>query len=292
MAARLISATVLSVVLGAGTVSAQAAGPAELPPENFTANEYVDSAGCAYLRASVGGQVAWVARLDANRQPVCGLEPSLPAAVAAAPVPPDAGDKAPPRQQPARAPRPPTAAVPSVPSHLPAVAGAPQAVQQTVPPGWRPAWQDGRLNPQRGVGTELGDAQMRLIWSDTVPSVLIDAATGRPVTAREARALGITQPYGGSPQAHSATPARVAATAPMAAAPGRYVQVATFAVAANARRTADSLNGAGIPVRVGHTHRGGQALQVVMAGPFAGEAEARATLQRVRGAGFSDAFIR
>jgi len=299
MAARLLSATVLSVVLGIGTATAQVAGPAELPPESFGSQEYVDSTGCAFLRASIGGRVTWVPRLDSSRQPVCGLDPSLPAAVAAAPVsvplPASVGDKAPPRQ-PVRAVSTPQAApaasVAAVPRNLPVVAGAPQAVQQAVPHGWRPAWQDGRLNPQRGVGTAQGEAQMRLIWSNTVPSVLIDAATGRPVTAREARDLGITLPYGGSPQVQSANPSRVAAAPPSAVAAGRYVQVATFVVAANARRTADNLRRSGLPVRVGHTVQGGRAFQVVMAGPFSADADARTALALVRDAGFSDAFIR
>jgi hypothetical protein len=42
-----------------------------------------------------------------------------------------------------------------------------------VPPGYRPAWTDGRLNPNRGIGTPAGEAQMRRIWTDGVPRRLI-----------------------------------------------------------------------------------------------------------------------
>ncbi|MEM9583507.1 MAG: hypothetical protein AAGA08_10370 [Pseudomonadota bacterium] len=49
------------------------------------------------------------------------------------------------------------------------------------PKGYRAAWKDGRLNPQRAVGTTSGRAQMKLVWSDTVPRRLIDPRTGKPV---------------------------------------------------------------------------------------------------------------
>lgn len=45
-----------------------------------------------------------------------------------------------------------------------------------VPGGYKPAWDDGRLNPNRGQGTQLGDAQSAYIWSRTVPRVLRPAA--------------------------------------------------------------------------------------------------------------------
>ncbi|MBF9031039.1 hypothetical protein HKCCE3408_11600 [Rhodobacterales bacterium HKCCE3408] len=38
-----------------------------------------------------------------------------------------------------------------------------------VPHGYRSAWTDGRLNPRRGPCTEVGDAMMGAVWTDTVP---------------------------------------------------------------------------------------------------------------------------
>jgi hypothetical protein len=43
------------------------------------------------------------------------------------------------------------------------------------PPGYANVWTDGRLNPYRGIRTVEGDAQMRMVWTDTVPRRLVAA---------------------------------------------------------------------------------------------------------------------
>lgn len=43
------------------------------------------------------------------------------------------------------------------------------------PAGYAPAWTDGRLNPYRGIRTVEGDAQMRMVWTNTVPRRLVPA---------------------------------------------------------------------------------------------------------------------
>ncbi|SFR42169.1 hypothetical protein [Litoreibacter janthinus] len=60
-----------------------------------------------------------------------------------------------------------------------------------LPKGYKAAWDDGRLNPLRGVGTTSGKAQMGLVWSNTVPRYLIDPATGKRASAKQKRAFGI-----------------------------------------------------------------------------------------------------
>lgn len=57
------------------------------------------------------------------------------------------------------------------------------------PPGFRYAFGDGRLNPDRGQGTARGAAQMQQFWTDTVPRQLVPGAELRP-SPIEQRLLG------------------------------------------------------------------------------------------------------
>lgn len=46
---------------------------------------------------------------------------------------------------------------------------APTQRAAVVPPGYRPAWDDDRLNPMRGVTSATGNAQTATLWTDDVP---------------------------------------------------------------------------------------------------------------------------
>lgn len=89
------------VLLAFGPVAAlaqsgQLALPAEFPPASYSSNQYIDSTGCAFLRAGLSGTVAWVPRVNRDRSQLCGFQPSLvsteariaanAAAIAGAPV--------------------------------------------------------------------------------------------------------------------------------------------------------------------------------------------------------------
>ena len=51
--------------------------PAELPPESFGGAQYVDSRGCAYIRAGVSGVTTWVPRVSRSREQLCGFQPTF-----------------------------------------------------------------------------------------------------------------------------------------------------------------------------------------------------------------------
>ena len=291
-----------AVVAAVSSASAQSlAGPAELPPSSFKGSQYVDSRGCVFLRAGIGGRVTWVPRISRDRKALCGPSPAAAArdlarAEAPVPAPPVVQRRtdrvAPPmetiasarRSAPAQVmldgndgytPRRPAMSRSYAPDYTendgyiprrPAGAGP-----VTIPKGYKAAWADDRLNPNRGKGTARGQAQQDQIWSRDVPAQLITTATKRKT-------------YATSSSNAPRTPQGIA---------GRfYVQVGTFEVAANATRTASKLQGLGLPVAQSRITSKGRQLQSVMAGPFRDGASAQAALSSVRRFGFGDAFIR
>lgn len=64
------------LVLAPGLALAQDLRPAETPPADFFARQYIDSKGCVFLRAEQGG---WQARVSRDGTPICGYPPTLSA---------------------------------------------------------------------------------------------------------------------------------------------------------------------------------------------------------------------
>lgn len=184
-----------------------------------------------------------------------------------------------------------------------------------VPPkGYKLAWKDDRLNPNRGKQTVEGFLDQDEIWTRTVPAELREDSEveRKPVTIIVRRKDGSQTKHDGyvvstkggkkvefaDPAAGAKVSKSTKAVAPEAVKPaksksadtGRFlVQVGTFGVASNAEGAAGRLKGMGLPVA--RSKLKGGALTVIYAGPFASAADAKAALSAARGAGFSDAVI-
>ena len=178
----------------------------------------------------------------------------------------------------------------AVPAAGRSTGGATATASAPVPAGYRAAFDDDRLNPNRGPRTAQGTAQMALVWTNTVPRRLVDRTTGRDVTARYPQYRYPRVPGQGETVSTMSAPTRASVPAASGAATHRFVQAASFGDPANAQRTAQRLAGLGLPVRMGKISRGGKELKVVLAGPFTRQADLKSALGKVRGAGFGDAF--
>lgn len=382
-----LSATILSCTLAQSLAARTLGGPANLPPNGFSGQQFVDDRGCVFLRAGFGGAVNWVPRVKADRSALCGFPPTFGAAVAAtveADMQPDpqAGTAPVVIAQPAPTPRVATAvqrnqglygkpvvgdpiplfpmtpparqmvAAPMVlaqpvlanvqPTYATAPTGGPTGAQAqcfsvaprletvvlrsggtalvctrgdgtlsgwrspvfaqgatgasltanmmqgatlatgysaprmanaipTPPPGYRLAWDDDRLNPLRGVGTAIGQAQQDQVWTRDIPAHLAIA-----------------------PQAATGAAARTTVSTMSSPARGgqAYVQVGTFGQPANATGVKARLTALGLPVSTSTITRKGRVLQIVFAGPFATATEVQSALATAQSAGFSDAILK
>jgi len=173
--------------------------------------------------------------------------------------------------------------------YAPGVAVAPGIA---IPAGYKQAWNDDRLNPNRGIGTAAGQAQQDRIWTRDVPAVLVarqPAAPARVVVASQSAPLVPAA----QPQVRVSTKTEPNARVVAPTAGGTvYVQVGTFGVPANADGARGRLRSAGLPVGTARITKGGKALQIIVAGPYGDAAAAQAALLVARGAGFKDAFVR
>ena len=202
---RIKAAAALAVLL-VTTVSVSAQGlqvtpPAEVPPASYDNRQYVDSRGCVYVRAGVDDTVNWVPRVGRDRQPICGQTPSLvrraaPVVVAeAAPViitPQRTVPSVPNRTvrvQKYSQPKPRVYEERIVPKH---VYDAQGNTLPAVPKGYKPAWEDDRLNPHRAHMTRQGHRATQQIWSNTVPRRLLtkDQKIKEPIIVGRGKGLG------------------------------------------------------------------------------------------------------
>jgi len=135
--------------------------PSEQPPQAFSGTQFVDSRGCVYVRAGLGGATNWVPRVNRERKQLCGFAPTLAAMVAPAPAP-----------QPAPAPertRTATATPQTRPPAEPAPDPTPRVLRQPAPEAERPETRR-RISRAEACAGRSG-----------VQSNMISARTGEPV---------------------------------------------------------------------------------------------------------------
>ena len=248
--------------------------PAELPPEDFSANAYIDSRGCLYIRVMFDDALHWVPQVAKNRVSVCGLSPTFGNPVAEAlgldpamPVPaPTLQDVAVLKKKTAVIPKSQTAAAPQV----------------TLPTTGKP-----EIAKKPGTTKKLSIAQTPEITRKS-------EARQKPALAPKAAVKSQNMPLGYATawQDQAIEPCGTKCVSGATAAALRFVQVATFAVKANAERTAAKLKALGLPVVIKRSKIRGRMYCVVLAGPFEKKPGLMTALKTTRKAGFKDAFTR
>ena len=288
--------------------------PANLPPAEFEGREFTDSAGCAFLRSTFGGEVTWVPRYGPDRNPVCdrtptdfstmadggGAQDSATAEQSAAP--PSAEEAAAPETDSATAdPSGAVATAQSQPTPMPEPEperGRIEVVGAVDDPANRPA--PGFLGKEPNVTSSAArqtapraTPKQRLPRADASgrhPSCPASAPFGQLVDTLLGRKMVrcVTSPSLFLNEHVSADRQNVAHVAQPKAGHGSRIQVGSFAISGNAHRLVARLKARGLPAG---KHRSGR-LSVVTVGPLASGGAVQSALATVRAMGFGDAFLR
>lgn len=253
--------------------------PAELPPEGFDGREFVDSKGCLFQRAAVSGTTVWVARTDAENVPICAMEPTV-APVGAANVS-LAGAK-----------------VSSVKTNKGKRAAKPKPVVFLGSRTFDAADSHCLKHSGKIERHYLSDGRRvthcMVAGGDVVAFLNALGAPGLTVDAVQLddAAIAAAEAAGGYRLVWANGPLRDDALAGLSSshskATGQYVQVAAFAQASNRDKALAHIADLGFGARTDAVG----SLTAVLAGPFSDQAQLRDALQRLRAAGYAQAFIR
>lgn len=188
MSIKLVSAAFWLAVAGVSAAQSQTVsqigGPKEQPPAGYAAMQYIDSRGCVFLRAGMGGNVTWVPRVGQDRKVLCGYPPTLGGKTFAVATVPDA----------AAAPKAVTApvVVAQAPVQTPVrapVRAAAVAMADYVPPPARV----GRVIPTQQQPAPVAAARPLVVAVQ--PGVSVSATAGRvgcPASAPRLQRLALT----------------------------------------------------------------------------------------------------
>ena len=324
----------------------EGSSPVNFPPDDFAGGSFVDNDGCIYIRAGVDGSTTWVPRVGRDRQLICDREPTFgeeeqvaapaveeatpeapteeteqtAATEDAAPAPAVTGDTRPqaradtasaaPAAEAPAADTETAAAATTASAPKPAVAApAPTkkvAALPPVPEGYKRAWNDGRLNPlrgipdananraevfTRGVVSPIDGRKYDIAWSNYLPRLLYDRTTGMVVGDKFPGMI-----YPNLDPSRAVPQATISAKSPspfMTRGPAKpNIQAATFADMDKARAAAQRLANAGLPTRIGKYTKDGQERQVILVGPFSTNGDVKSALEATVRLGFERAVPR
>lgn len=167
-----------------------------------------------------------------------------------------------------------------------------------VPKGYRPAWDDDRLNRYRAVQTVEGHLATQEVWTNTVPRKLV-AQTGKPAKIKQPviayRATSRLAPVVSTQDGAAVQKAPIVSTKSAPRKPAgaaRWVEVGVFTTEAKAQAAARRLQAAGLPVKFGVFRKGGQEMRRVLVGPFASEDAISGAISAVHRVGYTSAYLR